>query len=182
MVQAHKGTVTAESAGEGRGSTFTVRLPLLLPLATTLPAIKSSRLQRSSLFESSSDVLIVDDERDAREMLALMLEPRGAKVRHVGAAAEAFDSMVERRPDVLLADVGMPIEDGYSLIRRWRAHEGATEPRVIAIAVTAYANPTARETVLAAGFDWHIPKPVDGDELVRVIAALQAGDEPSRRS
>lgn len=175
MVHAHKGTVTAESAGEGLGSTFTVRLPLLLPRETALPVrMETNRQQRPDLYKSQPNVLIVDDEGDARDMLALMLETRGAKIQHVGTAADAFSSMVEQRPDVLLADVGMPGEDGYSLIRRWRTHEGAGTPRVAAIAVTAYASAADREMALAAGFDWHIAKPVDADELVRVIAVLQS--------
>jgi PAS domain S-box-containing protein len=181
MVHAHKGTVTAESAGEGLGATFTVRLPLLLPSKTALPATMQIRQHGPDLRQSQPSVLIVDDERDARDMLALMLETRGARVQHVGTAAAAFQSMVEQRPDVLLADIGMPGENGYSLIRRWRTHEGAADARVAAIAVTAYASATDREMALAAGFDWHIAKPVDADELVRVIAALQSTRQRSRR-
>jgi CheY-like chemotaxis protein len=109
----------------------------------------------------------------------LMLQTRGAKVQHVGSAAEAFDSMLERRPDVLLADVRMSGEDGYSLIRRWRTHEGAKNGRVAAIAVTAQVNPTDRDRALDAGFDRHIAKPVDADELVRVIAELRSRDPSS---
>jgi PAS domain S-box-containing protein len=180
MVLAHKGTVAAESAGEGLGSTFTVRLPLLLPRDTGVPAmVQTIRQQRLDLHQSQPTVLIVDDELDARDMLALMLEARGARVRHVGGAAAAFDSMLEQRPDVLLADIGMSGEDGYSLMRRWRTHEGAGNSRVAAIAVTAYASPSDRDLALGAGFDWHIAKPVNADELVRVIAALQARDRPS---
>jgi CheY-like chemotaxis protein len=82
--------------------------------------------------------------------------------------------MVRQRPDILLADLGMPDEDGYTLIRRWRTREGLTNGRVAAIAVTAYASAVDKETALAAGFDRHIAKPVDADELVRVILVLQA--------
>jgi PAS domain S-box-containing protein len=180
MIHAHEGTVTAESPGEGLGSTFTVRLPLLLPRETALTAMVQTIRQPSlDLHRSPPDVLIVDDDRDARDMLAAILEARRAKVRHVSTAAAAFDSMLERRPEVLLADLGMSGEDGYSLIRRWRTHEGATKPRVTAIAVTAYARPTDRDMALAAGFDRHIAKPVDADELVRVIASLQAANPRS---
>jgi CheY-like chemotaxis protein len=176
MVHAHKGTVTAHSAGEGAGSTFTVRLPLLLSRekveSDRRRSISESKLE---FRQSQPDVLIVDDERDAREMLALMLETRGARVRQVGSAAEAFELMLQRRPAILLADLGMSEEDGYSLIRRWRTQEAsAGRPRVAAIAVTAYASPRDRDVALAAGFDWHMAKPVDADELVRVITALQA--------
>ena len=172
MVHAHKGVVTAESAGERLGSTFTVRLPLLVPRDTGLPVlVQSNREPHPDLHESRPNILIVDDERDAREMLALMLETRGAEVSHVGTASDAFDAMRQRRPDVLLADLGMAGEDGYSLIRRWRSHEDANG-RVAAVAVTAYASATDRDRALAAGFDWHIAKPVDVDALVRIIAAL----------
>ena len=174
MVHAHKGTVRAESAGEGRGSTFTVRLPPLLARQISVPeVVQSIRDQKTDLTELGPDVLIVDDESDAREMLALMLQTRGASVRSVGSAAEAFDAMADRRPDVLLADLGMAVEDGYSLIRRWRRKEKEEQrPRVAAIAVTAYANPTDRERALTAGYNWHIAKPVDASELVRVITAV----------
>jgi PAS domain S-box-containing protein len=177
MVHAHKGTVTAESAGEGLGSTFTVRLPLMLPRERELAdTVQTSRQPHPDLHESRPSILVVDDEVDARDMLASTLRARGARVRQAASAAEAIDSMLQRRPDVLLADVQMSGEDGYSLIRRWRTHEGAANGRVVAIAVTAYAATTDRDRAIAAGFDWHIAKPVDADELVRVIAALRSRD------
>jgi CheY-like chemotaxis protein len=180
MVHAHKGTVTAESAGEGLGATFTVRLPLLLARERgSSDTVRTIPQQLPDLHRSRPIILIVDDEPDARDMLTLMLETRGARVRHVGTAADAFDSMLRQRPDVLLADLGMSGEDGYSLIRRWRTHEGATNGRVAAIAVTAYASATDKDMALRAGFDWHIAKPVDADELVKVIAALHASHQRS---
>ncbi|HKT80732.1 MAG TPA: PAS domain S-box protein [Vicinamibacterales bacterium] len=181
MVNAHKGSVTAQSEGEGRGSTFTVRLPSAMLQEAGLPAaVQTGGRQRVDFHQSRPTVLIVDDERDAREMLALMLETRGAIVQHVASAAEAFDSMLRQRPDVLLSDIGMSDEDGFQFIRRWRAHEaeadgrGGANGRVAAIAVTAYASAVDRDMALTAGFDWHIAKPVDADELARIIAALQA--------
>jgi CheY-like chemotaxis protein len=174
LVAAHKGTVSAESAGEGRGATFVVRLPSLLPRETGWHEAVRPRREHSGFRGSPPAVLIVDDERDARDMLALMLRTQGARVRHVGSAVEAFDAMLEERPDVLLADIGMAEEDGYSLIRRWRSQEvGAGGRRVAAIAVTAYASPTDRGRALAAGFDWHVAKPIDADELVRIISTLR---------
>ena len=173
MVHAHKGTVTAESAGEGRGSTFIVRLPLFLSRQIAAPDIVQSIRKDVDLAALRPDVLVVDDERDARDMLALMLETCGANVRSVGSAVEAFEAMAEQRPDVLLADLGMAVEDGYSLIRRWRLKEKEDHcPRIAAIAVTAYASSTDRERALMAGYNWHIAKPVDARELVRVIAAV----------
>ena len=170
-----KGTVTAESAGEGLGSTFIVRLPLMWPRQSELTdVVRTSRHEHLDLRESPPSILVVDDEVDARDMLASVLQARGANVHHVASAAAAIDSMLQQRPDVLLADVQMSGEDGYSLIRRWRTHEGATNGRVVAIAVTAHAAPNDKDRALEAGFDWHIAKPVDADELVRVIVALRS--------
>jgi signal transduction histidine kinase/CheY-like chemotaxis protein len=175
LVHAHTGTVIAESAGEGLGSTFTVRIPLLLPRETrSSDTVPTMRQEPADLHQTRPMILVVDDEVDARHVLALMLETRGARVQHLGTASEAFDSMLRQRPDVLLADLGLSGEDGYSLIRRWRTHEGAMNGHVPAIAVTAYASATDKARALAAGFDWHIAKPVDADELVRVIVAVQA--------
>jgi PAS domain S-box-containing protein len=174
MVHAHKGAVTAESAGEGLGSKFTVRLPLFLSPPIGPPEVPASSGDRQiDLTGWRPDVLVVDDQLDAREMLEAMLETRGATVRSVGSAREAFEAMVERRPDVLLADLGMAVEDGYSLIRRWRLKEREEQGRrIAAIAVTAYASATDRERAMTAGYDWHLAKPIDAGELIRVIAAL----------
>jgi PAS domain S-box-containing protein len=178
MVHAHKGSVTVESPGEGLGSTFIVQLPLMLPRQSELTdVVRTSRQAHPDLRESSPSILVVDDDVDARDMLASMLQALGAKVHHVASAAAAIDSMLQRRPDVLLADVQMSGEDGHSLIRRWRTHEGATNGRVVAIAVTAHAAPTDRDRALEAGFDWHIAKPVDADELVRIIIALRSREQ-----
>lgn len=105
-------------------------------------------------------------------MTALMLGTNGAHVRTAASAAEALDLMHRRRPDVLLADIGMPGEDGYSLIRAWRdAERAAGSSRLPAVAVTAYASARDLELAAAAGFDWHIAKPIDLDQLSRAIAA-----------
>jgi len=119
--------------------------------------------------------LVVDDEQDARDMLALMLETRGATVRTVGSARDALEMMAGQRPDVLLADLGMAGEDGYSLISRWRRTE--EEKRlspIAAIAVTAYASATDRERALNAGYHRHIAKPVDAATLVDTISDVIA--------
>jgi PAS domain S-box-containing protein len=173
MVQAHGGTVIAESAGEGRGSTFTVTLPLkptakvTVAHATLRPAVDSD----TGVWDR--EILVVDDERDAREFLALLLSGLGARVRTAGSVAAALDAMTRQRPDLLLADIEMAEEDGYSLIQRWRAIEQQHEsPRVPAIAVTAYATPKDRERAITAGFDAHVAKPVDSDALVAVIGAV----------
>ena len=172
MIHAHGGTVSAQSEGEGRGSTFTITLPLAR--TATLGGSNVGETGRSTAAvgaEPPADLLIVDDERDAREMLSLILTTQGATVRSVASASEALDAMRYRRPDVLLADVGMPEEDGYSMMRRWRALEGELGyDRVPAVAVTAYATAKDRDRAVSAGFDWHIAKPIDLDELGRVLA------------
>ena len=155
LVHAHKGTVEAQSAGEGHGSVLIVRLPLFLSRqAGASGGVQPLRKHEAALTELRPDVLVVDDERDARDMLALMLETCGATVRTVGSASEALDAMAEQRPDVLLADLGMAEEDGYSLIRRWRLREKQELlPQTAAIAVTAYASAADRERALLAGYN-----------------------------
>ena len=169
MVQAHGGSVVAASPGEGRGSTFTVTLPL----ATALPPSEDRPAQPEETLASLSplEILIVDDDGDARDLLTLLLESRGATVSSVSSAKEALSAVSTRRPDVLLADLRMPEEDGYSLIRQVRASERERETgRLPAIAVTAYASASDRERAIAAGYDAHVAKPVDPDALARAIA------------
>jgi len=172
MVHAHGGTVSAQSEGEGHGSTFTITLPLARP--ATLMGSNVGETGQSTVAvggESPADVLIVDDERDAREMLSLILATQGVTVRSVASAPEALDALRHRRPDVLLADLGMPEEDGYSMMRRWRVLERELGyERVPAVAVTAFASTRDRDRAVSAGYDWHVAKPIDLDELGRVLA------------
>jgi PAS domain S-box-containing protein len=175
MVQAHGGTVVAESRGEGQGSTFTVRLPISQGrVPATLPEIAVGRLEEPLQL----DILIVDDDGDVRDLLGLLLQTRGATIRAASSAAEALEAIVRHRPDVLLADVGMPEEDGYSLIRKVRAHEQQQNGnRLPAIAVTAYATVKDREQALVAGYDWHVAKPVDPAALTRAIMKVTTPQE-----
>ena len=171
MVQAHGGTVAADSQGLGRGSTFTVILPVD---ATATGGIAApERRPDAGTFEALRrlDVLVVDDNADARDLLRLLLESRGAAVRTAASAAEALKAIRERPPAVLLADLGMPEEDGYSLIRKVRGqgHHAAT---LSAVAVTAFATVTDRERAIAAGYDAHVSKPVDADALTGIIQSL----------
>jgi CheY-like chemotaxis protein len=150
MVNAHGGTVVADSQGDGHGSTFTVRLPV-----STVTTSQSAHAARSDVRVTSLpglDILVVDDDGDVRDLLALLLESRGAAVRTASSSTEALEAIVGGRPDVLLADLGMPDEDGYSLIRKVRAHEREQQaPRLAAIAVTAYASAKDRQQAIAAG-------------------------------
>jgi PAS domain S-box-containing protein len=171
IVEAHGGNVVAQSAGEGRGSTFVVTLPRIAtaPGAPGRPA--GARAEGPAGFLPGVEILIVDDDGDVRDLLSVLMESRGAGVRSVASARDALTAMEARLPHVLLADIGMPDEDGYSLVRRLRARELETGRRPLAaIAVTAYAAPSDRDKALAAGFDWHVVKPIDPDALVGEIA------------
>ena len=121
-------------------------------------------------------MLVVDDDADVRNLLALELESHGAIVQIVSAAAEALDTIGRNKPDVLLADLGMPQEDGFALIQKLRALEREQqEGRLCAIAVTAYVTANDRERAMSAGYDGHVAKPFDAVELVRAIAKSKAG-------
>jgi PAS domain S-box-containing protein len=173
MVQAHGGTVEAESPGDGQGSTFTITLPLSIALpaqsddsgSAAWPETVSESLARL-------DIVLVDDHADARDLLSLLLQMRGATVRSVSSAAGALEAIALRRPDVLLADVGMPDVDGYSLIRKVRANDRQRGVHLPAIAVTAYATIADRERAIAEGYDGHVAKPVDPHALARTIARV----------
>ena len=171
LVQAHGGTVVAESPGEGRGSTFTVTLPV--STGTFIGGPKKTRAPEAEVLQSLPpiDILIVDDEGDVRDLLALLVESRGAIARTASSAAEALDAITTRRPDLLLADLRMPDEDGYSLIRKVRARERERqEGRLPAIAVTAYASPSDCDHAIVAGYDAHVAKPVEPADLARAVA------------
>jgi CheY-like chemotaxis protein len=125
-------------------------------------------------------VLVVEDEPDARDLFTLSLEQSGAQVRAVAAAAEALEVLKEFKPGVLVSDIGMPVEDGYALLRRvrqLRAEEGGTLP---ALALTAYAGEEDRRRALEAGYQQHLAKPVTPAELVAAVAELAGRGEPTR--
>jgi CheY-like chemotaxis protein len=171
IVSAHNGTVVAESPGEGHGSTFVVTLPQFTGTITAESDTAASASADSVESLVSLEILVVDDDRDVRDLLALLLESRGAVARTVSSAAEAIDAIRRRRPQVLLADLRMPDEDGYSLIRKLRAEEQKqSQDRLPAIAVTADASSCDREQAIIAGYDAHIAKPVDPEELAHAIA------------
>jgi PAS domain S-box-containing protein len=170
MIQAHGGTVLAESAGEGRGSTFTVTLPSRQPVSMTADPAESDETPDVR----DLDVLVVDDDGDMRDVAAILLESRGALVRTVSSATAALEAISQHRPDVMLSDLFMPGEDGYSLIRTVRAREdkGHFVP-LRAIAVTASASPADKERALTAGYDSHLAKPFDAEALIRMIAKFR---------
>jgi len=183
LVELHGGTVAARSLGEGQGATFTVALPLrgVIP-ESVVPAQERSHPTSESAPTKSLGlpslkglrILVVDDDPDARQLIERLLTEAGAMVVTASAAAEAVEHIQrkEQRPDVLLSDIGMADEDGYSLIRRIRRlpiDEGAEIP---AIAITAFARTEDRRKAMLAGFQMHVAKPADAAELVTMVASL----------
>ena len=172
LVELHGGTISAESAGPGLGALFRVSLPLGRAAGERAEAAGidcKPALPNLSRIE----VLLVDDEPSAREALSRLLEQYGASVRAVGSCAAARRAVTQRRPDVIVADIAMPEEDGYSLMRRLRRDERERhERRIPALAVTAFARLEDRQRALAASFDDHLPKPVDPDRLLAAVATL----------
>ncbi|HEX6861420.1 MAG TPA: ATP-binding protein, partial [Thermoanaerobaculia bacterium] len=175
LVELHGGTVTAESEGEGRGATFTVMLPLAArsEAPELHPEPRPAPLQETAQAPGLHGlrVLLVDDEPDAREVVSAALEELGAEVDSVPSAADALAALHRTGADVLVADIGMPEEDGYSLIRRIRNLEGELG-RLPAIALTAYAGEADRLRALEAGFQIHLPKPIDPGALAEAVAAI----------
>ena len=182
MVEMHGGSVIVKSPGLGKGSTFTVILPLavihsghadatLLREHPKSPAMTEAHNAACGQLEGVS-VMIVDDEADGRLVVKRLLEECGAIVRTAGSAAEAFAMYQKELPDVFVSDIGMPEEDGYSLIRRIRTLPENAGGRVPAVALTAYARASDRIKALEAGFQMHLAKPVEPAELIVTIAAL----------
>ena len=172
LVEAHGGTVSVASGVEGTGATFTVNLPALprapAPLLSTgavVPPVPSSLVGLS--------VLVVDDDEASRSVVAAHLEHHRATVLTAASAAEALDVLARVRVDVLLADVAMPGEDGYSLLRKLRLIESPARA-IPAAALTAFARAEDRRDALAAGFQMHLSKPIDASSLVAAVAALGA--------
>jgi signal transduction histidine kinase len=175
LVELHGGHISAHSEGEGRGATFTVRLPGQQASATTA-APRVPRVPRQSRNLDGLRVLAIDDDADARELLVAVLEPHGANVVTAASADEALRSLIDLRPHVVLSDIGMPDLDGYELIRRMRALDSDEARRVPAVAVTAYAGEIDRRRALEAGFQAHVSKPIDAAQLVQLVQRLTATD------
>ncbi|MGF1938481.1 MAG: PAS domain S-box protein [Nostoc sp. ChiQUE02] len=173
VVEMHGGKVQAESPGEGSGATFTVELPLLVKSEQITPEENDCLdcQPESSLF-SDTQVLVVDDEPDIRDLVTFILQDYGIEVTSVSSAQEALQALSESIPDVLISDIGMPKTDGYMLMREVRSRSPQQGGQVPAIALTAYAGEMNQQQALAAGFQMHISKPVDPDALVKAIADL----------
>ena len=169
VVEMHGGTVEAFSEGENRGATFTVRLPLDITGAGA-EREPAARTQRHVGDIAGLSVVIVDDQPDALEMTRLLLETRGAHVRTAPSARHALQALRDARPDVLVADIGMPGEDGYWLVEQVRADPALAD--LPAIALTAFARAEDRARSLSAGFQAHLTKPLDADALTTEVASL----------
>jgi CheY-like chemotaxis protein len=176
IVELHGGTIRAESPGEGQGATFVLKLPIMI-MHQTGP-LRPETEQKLSPTEKLTElvnlagvhVLVVEDERDARDLLTTVLRQSGAEVTSVANVTDALEQLQRIKPDLLVSDIEMPDEDGYSLIRKVRAL--AEAPRIPAIALTAHARPADRLRALSAGYQMHIPKPAEPAELVMAIANL----------
>jgi CheY-like chemotaxis protein/two-component sensor histidine kinase len=175
LVELHGGTVNAESPGEGRGATMTVKLPV----AAGEPQASAARRRKNAPSGSIDPVvleemrvLVVDDDPDACELLEMALHESGADVHAVHSARAAIEAIASFRPHVLMSDIGMPDEDGYALIRQVRAREAAEGGHVPAVALSAFASQADREQALALGFEVHLAKPVSPGDLVRTVARL----------
>jgi signal transduction histidine kinase/CheY-like chemotaxis protein len=174
IVELHHGQVRAESEGEGQGTTLTVTLPVLrnAVIVRDLKPETASGIRRRSGVLDGLTVLLVEDEVDSRELIGLVLERSGARVLAAGSAADAMEMIELHNPDVMISDIGMPGEDGYSLIRRVRSREATHGGHLPAAALTAYAKREDRDAALAAGYQEHMPKPIEPDRLPAVIAEL----------
>jgi signal transduction histidine kinase/ActR/RegA family two-component response regulator len=173
VVELHGGSVDVASEGEGKGATFSVRLPLVpVSGAQAAPSPGTTAIAASAVSLAGVSVLVVDDDLDSRELVAISLTRCGADVRSVPSAQAALDAIAERPPDVLLSDIEMPGEDGYALIERIRALPPERGGRVPAAALTAYARAEDKLNALQRGFQMHLAKPIGAAELATVVASL----------
>lgn len=181
LVELHGGTVEVESAGEGHGATFTVKLPITISKVVSRYRTDTSEPKEPATLSGATQVparldgvrlVIVDDEPDSCELLLAMLQECGAELQAAGSAAEGFEALKRWRPDVLISDIEMPYEDGYTLIAKVRALSSEEGGQTPAIALTAHVRDEDRLRALAYGFDAHVGKPMELVKLVAVIASL----------
>ena len=175
LVEMHGGTVRAKSAGEGQGATFSIDLPIALARTEARPRPRAAHepplVHPPSANLDGLRILVVDDEPDARELVRHILMHAQAHVRTAARADEALAAIWAERPDILVSDVGMPDRDGFDLIRSIR-QAGIDGRQLPAVALTAYARPDDRRRALVSGFQAHVAKPVEPDELVAMVATL----------
>jgi CheY-like chemotaxis protein/anti-sigma regulatory factor (Ser/Thr protein kinase) len=176
LVELHGGTITAENRSDGTGAIFTVRLPLpsgeLRPetLAGAASIFKEPESEPPNL--ENLRILVVDNETEALDLIAMELTQHGANVTGVTTAGEALNELERSTFDLLISDIGMPDVDGYELMRQVRRSESNKEKRIPAVALTGYARVQDRMRAILAGYNTHVPKPVEAKELVTVVASL----------
>jgi CheY-like chemotaxis protein len=173
LTELHGGTVTASSAGRGEGARFEVRLPAVEATADTAP-VRTPQSKRVSL--DGRSILIVDDDESTREVVASALEAAHADVHAAASALEAREWLQQHAPALIIADLGMPVEDGFSLMRDVRERLASNVP---AIALSAYADQRSRQAALAAGFNAFLAKPTRADALLQLVEAVLNGSMSS---
>ncbi len=167
LVQMHSGKIAAHSAGAGQGASFTVTLPLYhLSVAKPSETLHSA----SALRLDGVKVLVIEDSADTRELLGIVLKSYGCQVELTDSVPQAWEAALARKPEVIISDIGLPGSDGYELARRLRQTPGFES--IPMIALTGYAMDADRQKAYESGFDWHLPKPIDPDTLVRTIHEL----------
>ncbi|HEY6119839.1 MAG TPA: response regulator, partial [Pyrinomonadaceae bacterium] len=176
LVEIHGGSIHAESDGQGTGSTFIVRLPLIGSLPKTQaqaqPTGNGKKMLDSERALVGLRVLLVDDDQDTLDLLTAALTQCEAQVTAVSSATEAIDALKLQQPDVLISDIAMPGRDGYELIREIRSSKLEAERSVPAVAITAYAKDEDRRKALAAGYQQYVAKPVEFSELISAITKV----------
>ena len=172
LVKMHGGEVHAASGGPGMGATFTITLPATNQKDFPKPLANSTLIYREENRLDGLSVLILEDESSTREMLVMLLSSAGAETVAVGTAAEAMSALQSRRPNVIVSDIGLPGEDGFSFIRRLRIFEKSMGGSIPALALTAYAKPENKWQALEAGFQVHLGKPVEPTVLIKMVAKL----------
>ncbi|HSK74074.1 MAG TPA: ATP-binding protein, partial [Pyrinomonadaceae bacterium] len=180
IVELHGGTIRAESSGENMGATFTVSLPVMIvhrkdDSASSISENQSSAEEENSPLSTQLNglrTLVVDDEADSRDLLTAILTLHGAQVTAASNVAEAVEKFQTVKPDLIISDIGMPGEDGFSLIKKLKAFNKDQKQKIPAIALTAYASQSDRLKILSAGYQMHLAKPIEPEELLIVIANL----------
>jgi signal transduction histidine kinase/DNA-binding response OmpR family regulator len=185
LVELHHGKVEVDSDGKKLGSTFTVRLPIAVIAPTKSTDRETDQLKDEELLIKSPrildglKILVVDDDADTRDLVTTILTRCGSEVRCSESAADALMAFQEWSPDLLVSDIGLPEEDGYGLIRKLRKLKSKRAKKIPALALTAYATDEDRSLALSAGFQMHLPKPIEPEDLVSSIAAALGRDSSS---
>jgi CheY-like chemotaxis protein len=182
LVELHGGTINAESPGEGAGAKFTIRLPLAIAserakerrmdVGSVRPGDDTNGQVKPILALNGVKVLLVDDDQDTLSMISAMLTDYGAIVQSAASSPDALEALRWYKPDVIVSDLAMPYEDGYSLIRKLRELGIESGKQTPAVALTAYVRIEDRARALSAGFNMFVPKPIEPDELITAIASL----------